>query len=72
MQEDEWLSTAEFLMFAGGNENRADFLLGYIAAHCPPDILFHAVRARMRFEEAGSAWRNMANWATDRPYDDRD
>lgn len=68
MPEEEWLSTGEFLMFAGGNQDRSSYLLGYVAAFVPPDVLYHAVMTRKRFEEAGATWRELHNWAIEGPY----
>ena len=72
MSKEDELSPAEFLMFAGGNQDRSSFLLGYIVGHVPPRVLYRAALARQEFEDAGAAFSTVLDILLSEVYDPRD
>jgi hypothetical protein len=72
MQQGDHITSAEFLLFAGGNEDRQAFLLGYVSSSIPDEIRAEAVRARLRFEADGEVWKTTLDLARSEVYDPRD
>jgi hypothetical protein len=70
--QEERATPAELLMLAGGKEDRANFLLGYVSSSVPGDIIFAAMKALQDFEAAGRSWQYVLDAAQERPYDPRD